>query len=799
MNRKIQKVAILGSGVMGSRIACHFANIGKEVLLLDIVPKELTEKEKAGGLSLESRQVRNRLVSEALKFSLKANPSPIYDQAFADRITVGNFEDDMHRIADCDWTVEAVVENLEIKQRVFEQVEKHRKPGTLVSSNTSGIPINWMLKGRSEDFQRHFLGTHFFNPPRYLKLLELIPTEKTDPEVLRFVSRFGDLHLGKTPVLCKDTPAFIANRVGIYAILKVVDSMRKLELSIDQVDKLTGPVIGRPKSATFRTSDVVGLDTLVKVANNLHQALENDEEREIFQLPRVIGTMVENQWLGDKTKQGFYKKTKDEQGNRQILTLDLKTLEYRPKEKVSFPTLEMTKPVDRLKERFRMLVTGMDKAGEFYRDSFFGLFRYVTNRIPEISNELYRIDDALCAGFGWELGPFETWDSLGVEKMLPKMEELGYKPAQWVYEMIEAGCGSFYKVEDGKKKYYDISSKSYKTIPGKDAFIVLDNLSKESVVWKNAGTTLHDIGDGVLNLEFHTKMNTIGGEVIEGLNKAIDIAEEKYKGLVIANEGANFSAGANLALIFMHAVEQEFDEIDMMVRIFQQSTMRARYSSVPVVVAPHGLTLGGGCELTLHADAVQATAETYIGLVETGVGLLPGGGGTKEMTLRVSNQIEKGDVEFNRLQEAFMNIAMAKVATSAYEAKKQGLIPKHDAVSVNKSRQILDAKAKVLSLAQNYTQPLQQKNIKVEGRSGMANFLAGIHGMQMGNYISEHDAKIGAKIAHVMCGGDLTSPSRVSEQYLLDLEREAFLSLSGEPKTLERIQSILQTGKPLRN
>lgn len=801
MNRSIKKVAVLGSGVMGSRIACHFANIGVEALLLDIVPKELNDAEKAKGLTEQSPAFRNRIVNEAFQSAVKSNPAPLYQASFASRVKLGNFEDHMKDIKDYDWVIEVVVENLDIKKKVFEQVEKYRKPGTLITSNTSGIPIHLMLEGRSEDFQKHFCGTHFFNPPRYLKLLEIIPTPKTDPEIVKFLMHYGDLYLGKTMVLCKDTPAFIANRVGIYAILKVVDTMQKLDLNVDEIDKLTGPVIGRPKSATFRTSDVVGLDTLIKVANGLYNGLPNDEARDTFKLPSVINKLEENKWLGDKTGQGFYKKVKTPEGKSDIYTLDLKTLEYAPKAKVKFPTLETTKTIDDVKQRFKVLLAGKDKAGEFYRDSFYGLFQYVSNRIPEIADELFKIDDALKTGFGWEVGPFETWDQLGVADTVKKMEEAGYKANVWVSEMIAAGATSFYKVENGQKKYYDIPSKSYKVIPGTEAFIILDNTrASGKVLWKNAGASVHDIGDGILNLEFHSKMNTMGSEVVEGIQKAITLAEENHRGLVIANNGANFSAGANLALVFMYAIEQEYDEVDFMIRQFQNTIMRARYSSVPVVVAPHQMALGGGCELTMHADKVVASAETYIGLVEVGVGLIPGGGGTKEFALRCSDAFEAGDVEYNALQNAFMNIATAKVATSAYEAKEMGILRKSDEIVVNNDRRIAQAKAAVIKLADaGYSKPVPRKDIRVQGKGGMALFLAGVNGMRMGNYISDHDKKIAEKIAYVMCGGDLSYPQSVSEQYLLDLEREAFLSLTGEKKTLERIQAILQGGKPLRN
>ncbi|MCC5921145.1 MAG: 3-hydroxyacyl-CoA dehydrogenase/enoyl-CoA hydratase family protein [Cyclobacteriaceae bacterium] len=800
MKKNIKRVAVLGSGIMGSRIACHFANIGVEVLLLDIVPRELTDEDKKKGLSEDDPRFRNKIVNEAFETAVKSKPAPLYHKDYAHRIQLGNFSDDMSKIADVDWIIEVVVENLDIKKKVFDQVEQHRKPGTIVSSNTSGIPIHLMTEGRSDDFNKNFAGTHFFNPPRYLKLLEIIPTPHTDPELTDFLMDYGSRFLGKTTVLCKDTPAFIANRVGIYSIMKVVETMKKLDLNVDEIDKLTGPVIGRPKSATFRTSDVVGLDTLVKVANNLHAALEHDEEREIFALPQEVKQLEERNWLGDKTKQGFYKKTADKNGKREILTLDLKDMEYKPKSKVSFATLEQTKPIDNLAKRFPVLLAGKDKAGEFYRHSFFGVFTYVSNRIPEIADELYKIDDAICTGFGWEMGPFATWDALGVKRTVKTMEELGYKPNQWVYDMLESGAETFYKSEKGVKKYYDVESKSYHAIPGTEEFILLDTLKDSHVLWSNKGTTIYDLGDGILNVEFHTKMNSLGSEVAEGINRALDMAEKDYRGVVIGNEGANFSAGANLAMVFMFAIEQEYDELDFMIRSFQKTMMRVRYSSVPVVVAPHGLTLGGGCELTMHGDVAQAAAETYIGLVEVGVGLIPGGGGTKEFALRASDRYRDGDVELNEFQNRLMTIAQAKVATSAHEAYDLGILQKSDLITLNKDRQIAEAKKTAIKLAEaGYTQPVERTDIKVHGRASLALAHAGVNGMKMGNYISAHDAKIAEKVAWVMSGGDLSQPTEVSETYLLDLEREAFLSLLGEKKTLERIKHMLQTGKPLRN
>jgi 3-hydroxyacyl-CoA dehydrogenase len=791
MKRRIAKVVVLGSGVMGSRIACHFANIGVQVLLLDIVPKEPNDQEKAKGLTLESKSVRNRIVNDALLAAVKSNPSPLYDPAFAQRIETGNFDDDMSRIAEYDWVLEAVVENLDIKKKVFEQVEKYRKPGTLITSNTSGIPMHDMSEGRSEDFRKHFCGTHFFNPPRYLQLLEIIPNPATDPEVIDFLMHYGDRFLGKTTVLCKDTPAFIANRVGIYSMMEGLSVMTQLGLTVEEIDKLTGPVIGRPKSATFRTIDVVGLDTLTKVARNLSN-LPNDEKKDLFIVPEILNKMEANKWLGDKTGQGFYKKTKDASGKTEILALDLQTLEYKQQGRPKFATLEATKTIEGLKDRFKVLLSGSDKAADFYRKTFLGLFEYVSKRIPEISDELYRIDDAMKTGFGWELGPFETWDAIGLERSMKLFEKEGKKPAAWIEEMIAAGHKSFYKVENGLSSYYDVASKSYKVIPGTESFIILDNYRERKPVFKNSGVTLHDIGDGILCLEFHTKMNTLGGEVIEGINRAISIAEKDYRGLVIGNQGPNFSAGANLALVLMYAVEQEYDEIDFMIRSFQNTMMRARYSSIPVVVAPHHLTLGGGCEITLHADHVQALSETYIGLVEFGVGLIPAGGGTKELTLRVSDSFEDGDIQQNNLKNAYMNIAMAKVATSAHEAKAMNILRRGDGISVGPRMQLTDAKNAAIALADaGYTQPKQRKDIKVLGRQALGMFHAGAHTMVSGKYISEHDRKISEKLAYIMCGGDLSSPTLVSEQYLLDLEREAFLSLTGEKKTLERIQSIL--------
>lgn len=796
MKRTIKKVAVIGSGIMGSGIACHFANIGVEVLLLDIAPNELTEAEQKKGLTIESKAVRNRLVNNHLGNALKSKPSPIYHPSFAARITTGNTTDDMSKIATADWIIEVVVERLDIKKIVFEQVDKYRKPGTLVTSNTSGIPIHFMSEGISEDFQQHFCGTHFFNPARYLKLFEIIPGPKTSNEVLDFLNGYGEKFLGKTSVVAKDTPAFIGNRIGIFGIQSLFHQVKEMGLTVEEVDKLTGPVIGRPKSATFRTVDVVGLDTLVHVANGIYENCSNDEAHELFKLPEFVNKMMENKWLGSKTGQGFYKKE-----GKEILTLDLDTLEYRANKKASFATLELTKTIEKSIDRFKVLVTGKDKAGDFYRKNFASMFQYCSNRIPEITDAFYKIDDAMKAGFGWENGPFEIWDAIGVEKGIELMKAEGYQPASWVTDMLASGNTSFYSIKDGATHFYSITNKKVEKIPGQDAFIILNNIRESKKIWNNSDSIITDLGDGIINLEFTSKMNSIGAGVLQGINKAIDIAEKDYNGLVIGNQGANFSVGANLGMIFMMAVEQEYDELNMAIKMFQDTMMRCRYSAIPVIAAPHGMTLGGGCELTMHADRSVAAAETYIGLVEFGVGVIPGGGGSKEMALRASDLFRKNDVELNVLQEYFLTVGMAKVATSAYEGFDTGVLQKgRDIVVVNKDRQIATAKQVALQMAeQGYTQPVRRKDIKVLGKQALGMFLVGTDQMEAGKYISEHDKKIANKLAYVMAGGDLSEATLVSEQYLLDLEREAFLSLTGERKSLERIQYMLTKGKPLRN
>jgi 3-hydroxyacyl-CoA dehydrogenase len=800
MNRHIRKVAVLGSGVMGSRIACHFANIGCEVLLLDIVPRELNEKEQKMGISNDDKRFRNRIVNDALQFALESNPSPIYKKSFANLIETGNLEDDLEKISSCDWVIEAVIERLDIKKQVYDNVEKHRKEGSLITTNTSGIPIQMLLDGRSEDFKKNFCGSHFFNPPRYLQLLEIIPSIISEQRVIDFLMMYGRKFLGKKTVLCKDTPAFIANRIGVYSIMSLFHAVQELDLSVKEVDNLTGPVLGRPKSATFRTCDVVGLDTLVHVANGLSDNCPNDEEHALFSLPDYISNMVENNWLGSKTGQGFYKKVKKD-SKSEILSLNLKTLEYEAPERVKFPTLEMVKSVDDLKKRVKMLVMGMDKASQFYKKTFAGLFAYVSHRVPEIADEIYKIDDALKAGFGWELGPFEYWDAIGFEQGLKLIEVEGKTAAAWVSEMKSNGVSSFYKVEDDRKLFYDVTSKSYKEIPGSGDLLSLETLRESKKVWGNADTTIVDLGDGILNLEFHTKMNTIGGGVIEGINKAIDLAENEYSGLVISNDGQHFSAGANVGMIFMMAVEQDFDELNFAVKTFQDTMMRVRYSDVPVVVAPHNMALGGGCELSMHADKVVAHAELYMGLVEFGVGLIPGGGGTKEFAKRLSEELKEGDIRINRLRERFLTIGQAKVSTSAHEAFDLGYLRKgQDEIVVSREEQLTRAKEACVEMVETgYTSPKQTKNTTVVGSEGLGIVYVGANSMLSGNYISEHDKLISEKLGYVLCGGDLSEMTEVSEQYLLDLERKAFLELCMERKTLERLESMVKSGKILRN
>lgn len=798
LNKRIKKVAVLGSGLMGTGIAAQLANCGHEVLMLDIVPNNLDEKEA------KSPAARNKMAANSLQNALKAKPAPFYDNKFANRITIGNFDDDLPKIKDCDWIVEVIVERLDIKRQLFEKVDQHRAKGSLVTSNTSGIPINLMAEGRSEDFRRHFCGTHFFNPVRYMRLLEVIPTGDTDPAVTEFFMHYGDVVLGKQTVLCKDTPAFIGNRVGVYAMSKIYQLTYELGLGIDTVDAMTGPAIGRPKTGTFRLGDLVGLDTAYHVVNGLRENCPNDEQRATFETLPFTQFLYENKFLGNKTGQGFYKKTdqKDAKGRPVILALNLKTLEYEASQKEKLPILDTFKQIEELPKRIRAMFKGTDKGAELLQRAHLGLFAYVSNRVPEISDHIYAVDHAMCAGYAWEKGPFELWDMIGIKEGVEMAEARGESVAAWVKEMVAAGHNTFYKSEGGQRLCYDVAAKTYQPMPGGAAFIVLDSYRANKPVYQNSEATLHDIGDGVLCFEFQSKMNTIGEGVLRGLNEAVRIAEEEgWKGLVIGNNAPNFSVGANLMMVAMMAYEQNWDDLNMATHMFQQTSMRLRYSSVPVVMATQGYVFGGGCEFAMHTDAVVAAAESYIGLVEVGVGLIPGGGGTKEFALRLSDEISReGDVQIPRLIDKFKCIATAQVATSAYEAFNYGyLLPQKDAVVHNTARNIAEAKKKVLELADGYVAPIQRKDIYVLGRTGLGALYVAAHSLKLGNYASEHDIKIAQKVAYVLCGGDLTSAQTVSEQYLLDIEREAFLSLCGEQKTLERIQHMLETGKPLRN
>ncbi len=794
MSRSIHKVAVLGSGVMGSGIAAHFANIGLDVLMLDIVPFDLKEEEK------NNPAARNRIVNSSLKNALKSKPAAFYDKAFASRIETGNFDDDFDKIKDADWIIEVIIENLDIKKSLFERVDKIRKKGSLITSNTSSIPINLMSAGRSEDFKAHFTGTHFFNPPRYMRLFEVIPTAETSKEVVDFLMNYGDVYLGKQTVLCKDTPGFIGNRIGIYAFSKIYETTQRMELTIEEVDGLTGSVLNRPKTGTFRLGDLVGIDNSVKVTGVIKDNCPDDEAADLFVTPDFVNQLVANKWLGDKTGQGFYKKTKDEKGKRLILALNLNTLEYAPSQKPKIASLSAAKKTDDPKKRINFLFDGKDKGGEFTRDTMSGLFAYASNRVPEISDNIYSVDDAMRTGYAWGFGPFEYWDIIGIEKGIATAEGYGLTIAAWVKEMVAAGNTTFYKSENGIRKYYDLDSKSYEALPGANEFIILDNYRDKAPVFKNAESVLHDIGDGVLCFEFRSKMNSLGAGVIQGLNKAIDIAEEgEWNGLVIGNNGERFSVGANLMMIGMMAMQQEYDELNFAIKTFQDTMMRCRYSSVPVVASIQGMTLGGGCEMTMHCDAAMAAAETYIGLVEVGVGLIPGGGGTKEFALRASDDFKKDGVQIPSLINRFVTIAQAKVATSADEAFKFGILNEKDKVVLNTQRNIAEAKKEVLRLSNNYTRPTERKDIHVLGRQGLGALYTAVASFKLGNYITEHDMLIAKKVAYVMCGGDLTAPQKVSEQYLLDIEREAFLGLCGEQKTLQRIQHMLTKNKPLRN
>ena len=799
----ITKAAVLGAGTMGAGIAAHLANAGIPTLLLDVAPSELTAEEQSKGLTLESPEVKNRIVQDLFEASKKLKPAPFMLADNAKLISLGNFTDDMPKLRDCDLVIEAVVENLEIKHKVFAEVEKNRKPGAIVATNTSGIPIRSIAEPFSDDFKSHFVGVHFFNPPRYMKLVELIPTEWTNGEMACMASGFLNQRLGKGVVPAKDRPNFIANRVGTFGMMATVHEMLTMGFTPTEIDQMTGKAIGHASSATFRTSDLVGLDVLVHVNRNLYPAIPEDEDREAFQIPDVIEQMLEKKLLGDKTGGGFYKKSKDAGGNRVILELDLKTFEYKPQQKTKFPSIESAKAIEDLPKRVKTLVWGDDRVGEFLWKTSSRISRYAANRIPEIADTIVEVDNALKWGFGWEIGVFEAWDAIGVRESVERMRKEGQAIPANVEKMLESGAETFYKTENGQKSFYDLVGGEYKPVPEQPGVIILKSLKERvGVIKANPGASLIDLGDGVACLEFHSKMNSIGGDTVQMMNFAIDEVEKNFVGLVVGNQGGNFSAGANLMMLLLAEQEEEWDDINLMVASLQKAIMRLRYSAKPVVTAPYGLTLGGGCEMAMHGNRVRAAAETYIGQVEVGVGLIPAGCGTKEMTMRAMDAAAKvPDADpLAFLKKTFELLGMGKVATSAQEARSWGFLRESDSISMNGDRLIADAKQEALNLAASgYVQPVQRTDILALGESAQAAMKLALHMMLRGGYISEHDALIGKKLANIMSGGSLNHVSQVSEQYLIDLEREAFLSLCGERKTQERIAAMLKTGKPLRN
>jgi len=800
MSFRIQKVAVLGSGVMGSGIACHMANIGMEVLLLDIVPFDLSDDDKKNSAK------RNSIVNGSLKAAMKSKPASLYSKGFASRIKTGNFDDDFAKIADADWIIEVVIERLDIKHQILEKVEKHKKADALVTSNTSSIPIHMLVQGRSEAFAKLFCGTHYFNPPRYMPLLEVIPHKGTDPAVIDFFMDYGDRILGKTTVLCKDTPAFIANRIGVMSTLKLYQLTTKHGMKIEEVDAITGPLIARPKTATFRLQDLVGLDTGDKVGAFVTANVKDDEFFDPIKgeaRPKYLDFLLENKFLGNKTKKGFYERTrkKDENGKSIIMALNLDTLTYEPSIKPRLAAVKAAKDIELFDKRMNNLVDGAERENTFLKEYFADLFAYSANRVPEISDQYYSIDDAMRAGYMWEYGPFEYWDELGMEKGVEIIKSEGHTLAPWITEMIADGHTSFYKLENGQKKFYNLSSKTYETVPGTDAFIILDAIRDQSPIISNSEATVHDIGDGVMCVEFRSKSNAIGEGIGKAIKEAIDKAvDEGWNGVVIGNNATNFTVGANLMSVGMHAMQKNFDVLDKMVDEFQQLTMYMKTSKVPVVVATQGYVFGGGCEMTMHANGSVCAAESYIGLVEVGVGLIPGGGGTKEMAVRVSDTFYPGDTQIPMLIEHFKPIATAQVATSAHEAYESHLLlPTKDTVTLKVPTNIAKAKQMVLDMAPNFVAPSVREDITVLGRTGLSALYSAINEFRLGEYMSDYDVEIARKVAYVMCGGDLTGQQQVSEQYLLDIEREAFLALLGNQKTLDRIQSILMTNKPLRN
>jgi 3-hydroxyacyl-CoA dehydrogenase len=807
MKRRIEKVAVLGAGTMGARIAAHFANAGIPCYLLDIVPAELNSDEKRKGLTLESPAVRNRIVMAGLEGAKKAKPAAFFTAETARLVTPGNFEDNIGWCGEVDWIIEAVAENLEIKRKLFTQVEAVRKPGTIVTSNTSGLPIHLIAEGRSEDFQQHWAGTHFFNPPRYMKLVELIAGPKTKPEVLQLLDETCDVRLGKGVVRAKDTPNFIANRIGTFSMLNALHQMQALEMTIEEVDACTGPAIGQPKSATFRTGDLVGLDILVHVVRNIYETAANDEKRETYRIPAFAEEMMKRGWLGDKTGGGFYKKDRAA-GGKEILTLDWQKMEYRPRQKAKFGSIEAGKGIEDTRERVRALIgpalegNGGDKATKLLWAVLSETCLYAARLMPEIANSIVDVDRAIRWGFAWEFGPFEMWDAIGVERMAKALQAEGKKLPPLVEKVLASPGKSFYETEKGYTRYFDFDSSTMKPVEEPSGIIILKSRKDRTpVVQKNAGASLIDLGDGVVCCEFHSKMNSIGGDLVAMLHAGVNKLSTEFEAMVIANQATNFSVGANLMMVLIGAQEGEWDELLMAVRQFQRVNMAIKYAPRPVVAAPYGLSLGGGCEIPLHSARIQAAAETYMGLVEVGVGLIPGGGGTKEMAIRANEHASSGDATdlVHALRPIFQNIATARVSTSGEEARDLGFLRASDQISMNRDRLVADAKQTALSMVRAGYHAPTLAEIRVLGEEFLAVAKLGIHMLVRGEYASEYDGVVARKLAYILAGGSITAPQTVSEQYMLDLEGEAFVSLCGERKTQERMAHTLKTGKPLRN
>jgi 3-hydroxyacyl-CoA dehydrogenase len=807
MKRSIEKVAVLGAGTMGARIAAHLANAGIPCYLLDIVPPELNADEKRKGLTPQDPRVRNRIVLAGLEAAKKSRPAAFFTQETARLITPGNFDDNMAWCGQVDWIVEAVAENLEIKRRLFERVEAVRRPGTIVTSNTSGLPIHLIAEGRSEDFQQHWAGTHFFNPPRYMKLVELIAGPKTRPEVLAALEEICDRRLGKGVVHAKDTPNFIANRIGTFSMVNAINQMQALDMTVEEVDACTGPAVGWPKSATFRTADIVGLDVLAHVIRNIYENVPDDESREVYRVPPLIETMIQRGWLGEKTGSGFYQRVK-KGAESEILTLDWHKMEYRDRQKARFASIDAGKSVEDTRERIRAIVApalegkGGDKASRFVWTNLSETCLYAARRVPEIADSIVDVDHAMQWGFAWELGPFEVWDAIGVERMAQALQREGKQIPPLVEKVLATSSKSFYSSEKGTTRYFDLATGAHQPMAEHSGIIILKSLKDRTpVVQKNAGASLIDLGDAVVCCEFHSKMNAVGADIVAMLNAGVARLGTEFEAMVIANQAVNFSVGANLMLLLISAQEGEWDEIHMLVRQFQRATMALKYAPRPVVSAPQGMALGGGCEINLHAAKIHAAAELYMGLVETGVGLIPGGGGTKEMLIRANEHAAGAeDLDlFHAMKPIFENVAMARVSTSAEDARTLGYLRPSDLVSMNRERLVADAKQTALAMVRAGYHPPPPAQIRVLGEEFLAAAKLAIHLLVRGEYASEYDAVVARKLAYILAGGAVTAPQAVPEQYILDLEREAFVSLCGERKTQERIAHTLKTGKPLRN